>query len=157
MPDPGGRLRFEQLVPGDALLQRITRHLDERRLIGTRLAVGPPFYQGVTVVATVHAFRGVDTDRVRRQTHDALYRHLAPAHRRRGRHRLAVRPARAGGRGLRGAATCARRRTRLRGAARPADPLTGKRGDPTDRIDLEAPSLVFSFDHLGSGVIGDGS
>ncbi len=25
----------------------------------------------------------------------------------------------------------------------PADPLTGKRGDPTDRIDLEPPSLVF--------------
>lgn len=78
VPDPGGRLRFEQLVPGDALLNRITRHLDERRLIGTRLAVGPPYYQGVTVVATVHAFRDVDADRVRRQTHDALYRHLDP-------------------------------------------------------------------------------
>ena len=71
-------LRFEQLVPGDGLLERITRHLDERRLIGTRLAVGPPYYQGVTVVATVHAFRGVDSDRVRREVHDALYRHLDP-------------------------------------------------------------------------------
>ncbi|GAA3074511.1 hypothetical protein GCM10020000_69380 [Streptomyces olivoverticillatus] len=78
VPDPGGWLRFEQLVPGDRLLDRITRHLDERRLIGTRLAVGPPYYQGVTVVATVHAFRGTDTDRVRRRAHDALYRHLDP-------------------------------------------------------------------------------
>jgi hypothetical protein len=38
----------------------------------------------------------------------------------------------------------------------PADPLTGKRGDPTDRIDLERPSLVFSFDHRVR-VIGDGA
>ena len=38
----------------------------------------------------------------------------------------------------------------------PADPLTGKRGDPTDRIDLSPPSLVFSFDHRVR-VIGDGS
>ena len=29
----------------------------------------------------------------------------------------------------------------------PADPLTGKRGDPVDRIDLERPALVFPFDH----------
>ena len=50
---------------GDALLDRITRYLDARRLLGTRLAVGPPFYQGVTVVATLHAFRGAETDRSR--------------------------------------------------------------------------------------------
>jgi hypothetical protein len=29
----------------------------------------------------------------------------------------------------------------------PADPITGKRADATDRIDLEAEALVFSFDH----------
>ncbi|MFD8130795.1 putative baseplate assembly protein [Streptomyces mirabilis] len=156
VPDPGGRLRFEQLVPGDALLQRITRHLDERRLIGTRLAVGPPFYQGVTVVATVHAFRGVDTDRVRRQTHDALYRHLDPL------------TGGADGTGWpfgrpvqTGEVFAVLQRVpgvELVDAVQlhPADPLTGKRGDPTDRIDLEAPSLVFSFDHRVR-VIGDGS
>lgn len=76
--DPGGRLRFEQLVPDDALLERITDYLDDRRLIGTRLAVGPPYYQGVTVVATLHAFRGTDTELVRQRAHDALYRHLDP-------------------------------------------------------------------------------
>ncbi|MFD7031408.1 putative baseplate assembly protein [Streptomyces sp. NPDC059917] len=155
VPDPGGRLRFEQLVPGDALLDRITRHLDERRLIGTRLAVGPPYYQGVTVVATVHAFRGVDTDRVRRRAHDALYRHLDPL---------------TGGADGRGWPFGRPVQTgevfavlqRVPGVElvdevvlHPADPLTGKRGDPTDRIDLERPSLVFSFDHRVR-VIGDG-
>ncbi|MEW2350415.1 MULTISPECIES: putative baseplate assembly protein [unclassified Streptomyces] len=147
VPDPGGRLRFEQLVPGDALLQRITRHLDERRLIGTRIAVGPPYYQGVTVVATVHAFRGVDTDRVRREAHDALYRHLDPL---------------TGGADAKGwpfgrpvqAGEVFAVLQRVPGVElvdevtlHPADPLTGKRGEATDRIDLREPALVFSYDH----------
>ncbi|MFD7668561.1 putative baseplate assembly protein [Streptomyces sp. NPDC059788] len=156
VPDPGGRLRFEQLVPGDRLLDRITRHLDERRLIGTRLAVGPPYYQGVTVVATVHAFRGTDTDLVRRRAHDALYRHLDPL---------------TGGAEERGwpfgrpvqAGEVFAVLQRVPGVElvdevvlHPADPLTGQRGDPTDRIDLEPPALVFSFDHRVR-VIGDGA
>jgi hypothetical protein len=29
----------------------------------------------------------------------------------------------------------------------PADPITGKRADATERIDLEEEALVFSFDH----------
>jgi predicted phage baseplate assembly protein len=152
--DPGGRLRFEQLVPGDALLGRITRYLDDRRLIGTRLAVGPPYYQGVTVVATVHAFRGTDADRVRRQAHDALYRHLDP---------LAGGSTGTGwsfGRPVQSGEIFAVLQ-RVPGVElvdqvllHPADPLTGKRGDATDRIDLDAPSLVFSFDHRVR-VIGD--
>jgi predicted phage baseplate assembly protein len=154
VPDPGGRLRFEQLVPGDALLGRITRHLDERRLIGTRLAVGPPFYQGVTVVATVHAFRAADPDLVRRRAHDALFRHLDPL----------TGGADGGGwpfgRPVQAGEVFAVLQ-RVPGVElvdevvlHPADPLTGKRGDPTDRIDLAPPSLVFSFDHRVR-VIGD--
>ncbi|MFC1418217.1 putative baseplate assembly protein [Streptacidiphilus cavernicola] len=156
VPDPGGRLRFEQLVPGDALLGRITRYLDDRRLIGTRLAVGPPYYQGVTVVATVHAFRGADADRVRRQAHDALYRHLDPLTG--GSHGTGWpfgRPVQSG--------EIFAVLQRVPGVElvdqvllHPADPLTGKRGDPTDRIDLRAPALVFSFDHRVR-VIGDPS
>lgn len=154
--DPGGRLRFEQLVPGDALLDRITRYLDVRRLIGTRLAVGPPYYQGVTVVATLHAFRGTDTDRVRRQAHDALYRHLDPLTG--GSHGTGWpfgRPVQAG--------EIFAVLQRVPGVElvdevllHPADPLTGKRGDQTERIDLEASALVFSFDHRVR-VIGDAS
>ena len=146
-PEPGGRLRFEQLVPGDALLERITRYLDERRLIGTRLAVGPPYYQGVTVVATVHVFRGTDVDRARRQAHDALYRHIDP---------LTGGAAGTGwpfGRPVQAGEIFAVLQ-RVPGVELvdevllyPADPLTGKRGAATDRIDLDRPSLVFSYDH----------
>ncbi len=154
VPDPGGRLRFEQLVPGDDLLARITRYLDERRLIGTRLAVGPPYYQGVTVVATLHAFRGVDTDRVRRQAHDALYEYLDPlTGGADGKGWPFGRPVQSG--------EMFAVLQRVPGVElvdevilHAADPLTGKRGEATDRIDLAAPSLVFSFDHRVR-VIGD--
>ncbi|WP_335972141.1 MULTISPECIES: putative baseplate assembly protein [Streptomycetaceae] len=145
--DLGGRLRFEQLVPDDALLERITNYLDDRRLIGTRLAVGPPYYQGVTVVATLHAFRGTDTEMVRQRAHDALYRHLDPLTGGAGGTGWAFgRPVQAG--------EVFAVLQRVPGVElvdevllHPADPLTGKRGDPTERIDLEPPSLVFSFDH----------
>ena len=52
---PPGRARPRRPAPLRAARARrraagrITRYLDERRPIGTRLAVGPPFYQGVTV------------------------------------------------------------------------------------------------------------
>ncbi|WP_329455861.1 putative baseplate assembly protein [Streptomyces sp. NBC_01497] len=147
VPDPGGRLRFEQLVPADDLLRRISGYLDERRLIGTRLAVGPPYYQGVTVVTTLHAFRGVDADRVRQDAYDALYRHLDP---------LTGGADGTGwpfGRPVQSGEIFAVLQ-RVPGVELvdevllyPADPLTGKRGERTERIDLEAPSLVFSYDH----------
>ncbi|WP_217242493.1 putative baseplate assembly protein [Streptomyces sp. AC555_RSS877] len=147
VPDPGGRLRFEQLVPEDALLRRITRYLDERRLIGTRVAVGPPFYQGVTVVATLHAFPGMDTDRVRRRALDALYRHLDPlTGGSEGTGWSFGRPVQAG--------EIFAVLQRVPGVElvdkvtlHPADPLTGRRGESNDRIDLAPPALVFSFDH----------
>ena len=156
VPDPGGRLRFEQLVPGDALLGRITRYLDERRLIGTRLAVGPPFYQGVTVVATVHAFRGADTDRVRRQAHDALYRHLDPlTGGADGKGWPFGRPVQSG----EIFAVLQRvpgRRTGRPGAAAPGRPADrqARRARPTGSTSTR-PALVFSFDHRVR-VIGDG-
>ena len=40
--DTGGRFAFEQLVPADEMLERIARHLDERRLLGARVVVEPP-------------------------------------------------------------------------------------------------------------------
>ncbi|GGZ72834.1 putative baseplate assembly protein [Streptomyces subrutilus] len=145
--DRGGRLRFEQLVPGDELLSRITGFLDERRPLGTRLAVGPPFYQGVTVVATVHAYRAADTDLVREEALDALYRYLDP---------LAGGADGRGwpfGRSLRSGEVFAALQ-RVPGVElvdevllHPADPLTGRRGDATDRVDLGASALLFPFDH----------
>ncbi|MFJ8311795.1 MULTISPECIES: putative baseplate assembly protein [unclassified Streptomyces] len=147
VPDRGGRLRFEQLVPGDELLGRVTSFLDERRPLGTRLAVGPPFYQGVTVVATLHAFRAAKADHVRDEALNALYSYLDPltggAH---GTGWPFGRPLRAG--------EIFAALQRVPGVElvdevllHPADPLTGRRGDATDRIELSPSALLFPFDH----------
>jgi predicted phage baseplate assembly protein len=145
--DVGGRLRFEQLVPGDDLLDRVTRYLDERRPIGTRLAVGPPFYQGITVVATLHAFGAASAERVRTAALDALFAHLDPliggAD---GRGWPFGRPLQAGE-----VFAVLQRVPGVELVDRvqlyPADPLTGRRGDETDRIDLPVAALAFSYDH----------
>lgn len=147
VPDRGGRLRFEQLVPGEELLSRVTGFLDERRPLGTRLAVGPPFYQGVTVVATLHSFRAAEAERVRADALDTLYAYLDPltggAH---GEGWPFGRPLRAG--------EVFAALQRVPGVElvdevllHPADPLTGRRGDTTDRIELAPSALLFPFDH----------
>ena len=140
------RLRFEQLIPSDQVLAAITASLDERRLIGTRLVVEPPVYQGVTVVARLSVAPG-DTDRVRAAALDALYAHLNP---------LAGGPDGTGwpfGRPVqygeifgvlqRATGNALVEEVRLF----PADPVTGRRGAPADRIDLAAGALVFSYQH----------
>ena len=52
------RLRFESLIPPESLVRTIAEHLDRRRVIGARVVVEPPAYQGVTIVAKVR--RGAD-------------------------------------------------------------------------------------------------
>ncbi|OLZ62503.1 putative baseplate assembly protein [Streptomyces sp. IMTB 2501] len=144
--DDGDRLRFEQLIPSDEVLAAITESLDERRLIGTRLVVEPPVYQGVTVVARLMT-APEDTDRVRDAALTALFRYLNP---------LQGGPDGTGwpfGRpvqygeifGLLQRATGNALVEEIRLFA--ADPITGRRGTPVDRIDVAAGALVFSYQH----------
>jgi predicted phage baseplate assembly protein len=144
--DDGDRLRFEQLIPSDQVLAAITESLDERRLLGTRLVVEPPVYQGVTVVARLATAPG-DTDRVRDAALAALFRYLNP---------LRGGPDGTGwpfGRavqygevfGVLQQATGNALVEEIRLFA--ADPITGRRGAPVDRIDVGPGALVFSYQH----------
>jgi predicted phage baseplate assembly protein len=153
--DEGDRLRFEQLIPPDTLLAAITDQLSQRKLIGTRLVVEPPRYQGVTVVARLVAAGGALPDRVQRDAVDALYRYLNPL-----RGGLAGtgwefgRPVQFGevfsvlqqvpGVGL-------VEEVRLF----PADPITGRRGTIVERVELEPNALVFSQQHQVAVTSGD--
>ncbi|MFJ9427703.1 putative baseplate assembly protein [Streptomyces sp. NPDC101249] len=140
------RLRFEQLIPSDQVLRAVTASLDERRLIGTRLVVEPPVYQGVTVVARLAAPADA-VDRVRDAALGALFRHLNPliggAD---GTGWPFGRPVQYGD--VFGVLQRATGHALVEEILLfPADPITGRRGAPADRVDLAAGALVFSHQH----------
>jgi predicted phage baseplate assembly protein len=141
--DEGDRLRFEQLVPPEPMLAAIAEELDQRRMLGTRVVVEPPFYQGVTVVARLMAAEpGADRAAVA-----ALYRYLSPLRGGTGETGWTF------GRSLhfgevfavlqRVPGVTAVQEVRLF----PADPITGRRGAASDHIDLEPHALLFSHQH----------
>ena len=53
------RVRREDLDPLPETVERIAAHLDQRRLVGTRVVVEPPAYQWFTVVVSVTALPGL--------------------------------------------------------------------------------------------------
>ncbi|MDH6577883.1 putative baseplate assembly protein [Kitasatospora sp. MAP5-34] len=145
--DSGDRLRFEQLVPPDGMLAAIAEHLDERRPIGARLLVQPPYYQGVTVVARLTAEPAEPGGRIRERALDALYRYFNP---------VTGGPDGTGwpfGRPVQAGEVHAVLQ-RVPGVELvedvrlfAANPLTGERGSPGDRVELDAHALVFSYQH----------
>ncbi|MCX4788112.1 MULTISPECIES: putative baseplate assembly protein [unclassified Streptomyces] len=145
--DEQGRIQFDELIPPQHTLALIAGHLDERRPIGARLVVEPPYYQGVTVVASVQARRGVVLERVREEALAALYGYFNP---------LSGGPGGEGwpfGRPIQSGEAFAVLQqvpgvdlvedVRLF----PADPVTGQRGEPTTKIALDRHALVFSYEH----------
>ncbi|MGW5424677.1 putative baseplate assembly protein [Streptomyces sp. NPDC003943] len=146
--DAHGRIAFDELIPPPRTLERIAQHLDARRPIGARLVVEPPYYQGVTFVATVQASRGAAAERVREAALTALNGYFNP---------LTGGPSGEGwpfGRPVQtGEAHAVLQRVpgvdlvddvRLYRA----DPLTGQRTEvPDGRIALDRHALVFSYEH----------
>jgi predicted phage baseplate assembly protein len=144
---PDGRISFDQLVPADETLERIAKRLDETRLVGTRVIVEPPVYRAVTIVAKIRARPRTDVARLQEDALDALYRYYNPI---------------SGGPDGNGwpfgrpivAGEVHAALSRVRGTEivedvriLGADPVTGERGKPVDRLEVEPNSLVFSFDH----------
>jgi predicted phage baseplate assembly protein len=142
-----GRLRFDQLVPSEDTLQTITDRLEECRVIGTRANVEPPVYRGITVVAKLRARPRVNPSRLQEEALAALYEYFHPITGGPdgtgwpfGRH-INVGEVFSVLQGLRGTETV--EDARLFGA----DPVTGQRGQQTQRLELEPHALVFSYEH----------
>jgi predicted phage baseplate assembly protein len=142
-----GRIRFDQLVPRQDTVDTIARYLDERRVIGTRVGVEPPYYQGVTVVARLRARARANARRLEADALAALNAYLDP---------VSGGPDATGwpfGRPLVAGeifavlqglpSTGIVEEVRLFAA----DPTTGERGKATDRIELDPNALVFSYEH----------
>jgi predicted phage baseplate assembly protein len=145
--DESGRLRFEDLVPSERVLSMITSDLDSRRVVGTRLIVEPPFYQGITVVARIVARPRTDPVALREDALAALYRYFNPL--RGGPDQVGWpfgRPVHSGE--VFGVLQAIPGTELVEDVLLfAADPITGERGDPVSRIEVDANSLVFSFDH----------
>ncbi len=145
--DEVGRVRFEDLVPSDETLQRITDHLDERRVIGSRVVVEPPVYQGITVVSKIRARSGTSPNRVQTAALVALYEYFDPVRGGpEGEGWPFGRPIAAGEiysvlQKLPGVELVEDARLFS------ADPITGERGKAVQRIDIEPHALVFSYEH----------
>jgi predicted phage baseplate assembly protein len=143
-----GRVRLEDLIPAEETLARIADRLEQTRVVGTRVHIEPPRYMGVTVVARLVARPRVDVDRVREQAQDALYRLLSPlpGGGPSGGGWPFGRPVQPGElfaalQGVRGVELV--EDLRIFGA----DPVSGRRGGEVRRLDVDAHSLVFSFEH----------
>src|SRR3954451_13226402 len=147
VPTETPRLPFESLIPSDETLERVTRRLDESRVIGTRILVEPPTYRGVTIVAKLKARQRTDPRRLQDQALDALFKYFHPT----------IGGPDGGGwpfgrpvmSGEVFSALQALRGTELVEEVRifGADPVTGERGKATDRLEVEPAALVFSYDH----------
>lgn len=132
--------------PREELLRRISDRLDACRLVGTRLLVEPPEYQGVTVVARVTATPDARPATVQEAALRALYAYLSPEH---------------GGPGGDGwpfgrpvqAFDLSSVLARVDGVAQIEDLLLfpaeqdGTRGAPVSRVDLGPGMLAFSYQH----------
>ncbi len=145
--DERARLRFEDLVPSAEMLAAVSDYIEPRRTVGTRVIVEPPFYQGITVVAKLIARGRASTDELREQAIIALNRYFDP---------ITGGPDGEGwpfGRPVQAGEVYAVLQN-LHGTEYvddvrlfAADPITGKRGEPVQRIELDRNALAFSYEH----------
>ena len=125
----------------------MTARIEETRLVGTRVLIEPPLYQGVTVVARIRAAERASATRVEQDCIAALYGFLNPlTGGPNGGGWPWGRPVQSGEihsvlQKVRGVDIV--EDVRLFGA----NPVTRERGQATQRLELDAASLVFSFDH----------
>ena len=146
-PAEAGRLRFEQLVPAEETLARVAARLDETRVVGTRVIVEPPVYRGITIVPRLRPRPRVTPSRLQDAAITALYGYFNPiSGGPEGTGWPFGRPVQVGEvysvlQRVRGTELV--EDVRLFGA----DPITGQRGQVTQRLDLEPNALVFSYEH----------
>ncbi|HEX5265404.1 MAG TPA: hypothetical protein VFW24_01390, partial [Acidimicrobiales bacterium] len=146
-PDDQGRLTLTQLAPPEHMLRTVSDYLGRRRCVGARVMVEPPYYQGVTVVAQLLVHPWADVNAAQTAALDALYGYLNP---------LTGGPDGAGWpfgqavhtgeiyailQGVPGARVVEDVRLFA------AHPISGRRGDAVNRVDVPPNALVFSYEH----------
>jgi predicted phage baseplate assembly protein len=75
---PDQERTLQSLQPDPELLEEIRQYLDERRMLGTHLAVDGPAYVGVSVDATLVVQRNANPERVRSEVAARIREYLDP-------------------------------------------------------------------------------
>jgi predicted phage baseplate assembly protein len=70
--------RLDDFALSPHLFDVVSRHLDERRLVGTAVEVGTPYYQGLSVAALLRALPGRSAALLRQRAVDLLARYVDP-------------------------------------------------------------------------------
>ena len=77
--DPADRaLTHEELLPDARTYETVGAYLDERRMIGTSVALAPVRLRGVSVVVNLQAAPNADVVRIAEDVEHALYTYLNP-------------------------------------------------------------------------------
>jgi predicted phage baseplate assembly protein len=75
---PPGSLVLDDLALTDATIQVLIDALEPRRMVGSTIEIGTPYYQGVSVAALLLAFPGRSRMLLRQQASEAICRFLDP-------------------------------------------------------------------------------
>ena len=75
---PAEMLQLDDFALPDGMVDRVLAHLDERRMLGSTIEIGTPFYQGVTVAALVAVRPGRPQQLVKERALAALYGFVHP-------------------------------------------------------------------------------
>ena len=76
--EPAETLQIDDFALPDQMVTRVGEYLDERRILGSKIEIGTPFYQGVTIAALLAARPGRPVNLIRDRAMAALYRYLNP-------------------------------------------------------------------------------
>jgi predicted phage baseplate assembly protein len=76
--EPPETLQLDHFALPDDMIAKIGEHLDDRRILGSRIEIGTPYYQGVTVAALIHPRPGRPPSLVQDRARRALYDYINP-------------------------------------------------------------------------------
>lgn len=75
---PHGSIEFGDLAPTDEVLAQVRDYLDDRRVVGSRVAVESALYVPISIVARMRAKPRFDTRKVEQAALEALYTYFHP-------------------------------------------------------------------------------
>jgi predicted phage baseplate assembly protein len=76
--EPAETLQLDHFALPDDMIAKIGDHLDDRRILGSRIEIGTPYFQGVTVAALIHPRPGRPPSLVQDRARRALYDYINP-------------------------------------------------------------------------------